>query len=81
MTCTGMPIRTSSGAQFTMFVVSRRPSCSGSSTIATTYGGSGPGIHGWWLIENVCTVARPDTASTARFLAWHFGQSGVGGWT
>ena len=50
-----------------MLVVSRSPSCSGSSTIASTYGSSGPGIHGWWLIENVCTVARPDIGLDARF--------------
>ena len=46
VTRTGMPMRTSSGAQPTMLVVSRSPSCSGSSTMATTYGGSKPGIPG-----------------------------------
>ena len=61
-----MPMTTSSGAQPTMLVVSRRPSCSGSSTMATTYGGSKPGIQGWWLTVKVCTTPRPDTASGAR---------------
>ena len=28
--------------------------------MATTYGGSRPGYHGWWLTVNVCTTARPD---------------------
>ena len=35
-TCTGIPMRTSSIAPLTRFVVRRRPSCSGSSTMATT---------------------------------------------
>ena len=33
-TCTGKSMRTSSAAQFTTLVISRRPSCSSSSTIA-----------------------------------------------
>ena len=39
-------VRSSSGAQFTRFVVSRTDGCSTISTIATMYGSSGPGIHG-----------------------------------
>src|SRR5262249_13190803 len=35
-TRTGIPIVTDSGSQFTMFVMNRSPSCSGSSTIAIT---------------------------------------------
>jgi len=46
-----MPISTSSGATSIRFVVSRSPSCSGIATIATMYGSSGPGIHGWWFTE------------------------------
>ena len=75
-----MPISTSSGAMSTRFVVSRRPSCSGIATIATTYGSSGPGIHGWWFTEYVKSVARPDTASDVRSFEWQSGQIGVGGW-
>ena len=60
-----MPMRTSSGRQFTMLVVRRTLGCSAISTMATTYGNGGPGIHGWWLIVNVATVARPDTGSGA----------------
>ena len=61
-------------------MVSRTDGCSTISTIATMYGSSGPGIHGWWFTENVASVARPDTASVFRFFEWHVGQSGCGGW-
>ena len=50
-----------------MFVVSRRPSCSGKPTMASTNGGSSPGIHGWTFTENVRTSARPDTSGGAVF--------------
>src|SRR5262245_19402374 len=80
-TRTGMPIVIASRSQLTRFVVSRSDGCSTISMIATTYGNSGPGIHGWWLIENDVSVARPDTASTARSFARHRGQMGCGGWT
>ena len=69
VTCTGMPIAHVVGRA--VHDVRREPQARPAraiSTIATTYGSSGPGIHGWWLTENVCTVARPDTASTARSL-------------
>ena len=80
VTRTGMPISISSSGQFTRLVVSRTDGCSTISTIATTYGSSGPGIQFWWLIEYVASVARPDTASTARFFEWSIGQIGCGGW-
>ena len=49
VTRTGMPMRTASGGQPTMLVVSRRLRCSTSSTMAMTYGTSSPGIQRWWL--------------------------------
>ena len=63
VTCTGMPMCTSSTRAVHDHVVSRRPFCSGNSTIASTKGSSGTGIHGWWLIVNVWTVARPEASS------------------
>jgi hypothetical protein len=45
----------------------------------TPYGSSGPGIHAWWLIVKVCTLARPETARGARSFAWQRGESGCGG--
>ena len=67
------------GAQSTRLVVSRTEGCSTISMIATMYGSSGPGIHGWWLTEKVASVARPDTASVFRSFEWHVGQIGCGG--
>ena len=76
-----MPMRHVVGRRTpTMLVVSRRPACSGSSTMATTYGGSRPGYHGWWFTVKVWTVASPDAASGARFRPRHAGQIGPGGW-
>ena len=63
-----------------MFVVSRTDGCSTISTMPTTYGSSGPGIHAWWLIENDAIVARPETVSTAMSFDKHDGQIGCGGW-
>ena len=36
-------------AQWTRFVVRRRPGCSSISTIAITEGGGKPGCHCWWF--------------------------------
>ena len=80
-TRTAMPMRTSSGAQPTMSVVSRRPSCSGSSTMATTYGGSRPGYHGWWLTVKVWTSRRPTPPPASSDDPRHCGQTGAGGCT
>ena len=50
--------RSSSCAQFTRLVVSRTDGCSTISTIATTYGSSGPGIHGL-VVDRVRRERRP----------------------
>ena len=80
VTRTGISMCASSGAQLTRLVVRRTDGCSTISTMATMYGSSGPGIQGWWLTENVASVARPDTASVFMFLERHIGHSGCGGW-
>src|SRR5205085_9418507 len=60
--CTGMPIRTASGAHPTTLVMSRGPSSS--STMASTYGTSSrkPGDWFWWvtvkLFTRPCPLAR-----------------------
>ena len=63
-----------------MLVVSRTDGCSTISTIPTTNGSSGPGIHAWWFTDQVASVARPDTASVAMSFDRHAGQIGCGGW-
>ena len=63
-----------------MLVIRRSDGCSTISTIATTNGSSGPGIHGWWFTVKVATVARPDTASTAMRFEQQIGHMGSGGW-
>ena len=63
-----------------MLVVRRSPSCSGSATMAMTYGGSKFGNQGCQLTVNVWTVARPDAASGASERPRQLGQMGCGGW-
>ena len=49
--------------------------------MATTYGGSSPGYHGWWFTVNVCSVAMPDTGSGSSDDPKHCGQRGPYGCT
>src|SRR5437868_14065066 len=72
---------TSLGSQPMMFVVRCTVGSSVRTTLATTYGGSKPGSHGWAFTVNATTVPRPETSVGFQDRLRHSGQIGVGGWT
>jgi hypothetical protein len=71
---TGRPMRTASTGMRGRSDISRRPDCSSSSTMATAYGTSRPGIQAWWLMEKPTTLPRPETSSGAIFAERQAGQ-------